>query len=171
MAIVLAIQLLGLIIFAPIKLGVLCQFSLNREVSFVQIRVFGANAIRVKFEVVKNKICVSINGKNLNDKNKSNNRQVGKKSAINLKKHRNKSDKDAKSLLNTKNDKQTAKNVCKKKQMAKSAPALFKFLKNEKLVTLTHAVGLVGGEDAADCALKLGALNIVLLMFGANNKK
>ncbi|MEG2540760.1 MAG: hypothetical protein RSB59_03175, partial [Clostridia bacterium] len=149
-AIVLAIQLLGLIIFAPIKLGVLCQFSLNREVSFVQMRVFGANAIRVKFEVVKNKICVSINGKNLSDKNKSDNSQSGKKHAIIFKKHRNKSDNGANSSKNTQNDKQNAQIARKKKQMAKSAPALFKFLKNEKLVTLTHAVGLVGGEDAAD---------------------
>lgn len=57
------VQIVTLIIFAPIKLGVKYHFSLTREIGIVIIKVFGMNMVRIKLENKDNKLAISINGR------------------------------------------------------------------------------------------------------------
>lgn len=65
----LGIEMIALIVFAPIKIGVRAHFSLAERGLYVVVKLFGINAVRIRVKSDKS-LSVTINGKKIKHKGK-----------------------------------------------------------------------------------------------------
>lgn len=66
---ILGIEMIALIVFAPIKIGVRAHFSLAERGLYVVVKLFGINAVRIRVKSDKS-LSVTINGKKIKHKGK-----------------------------------------------------------------------------------------------------